>query len=125
MSSAATKIFPGGNVVMQRLKLLAAAALGVAVIASPVAAEPLKIKLQYATVGQFVPMIPLAPKELYPGFLTLSECIGASNLRKLFCEKQLLGFERGPRCRQSVAQLRSILHAPRGARWWRRSTAVR
>jgi ABC-type nitrate/sulfonate/bicarbonate transport system substrate-binding protein len=50
---------------MQSLTFLAAAALGVAVIATPVAAEPLKIKLQYATVGQFVPMIPLAPKELY------------------------------------------------------------
>jgi NitT/TauT family transport system substrate-binding protein len=28
-------------------------------------AEPLKIRIQYATLGQFVPLIPVVPKELY------------------------------------------------------------
>ena len=32
---------------------------------APAQAEPLKIRIQYATVGQFVPLIPVAPKELY------------------------------------------------------------
>jgi NitT/TauT family transport system substrate-binding protein len=41
------------------------AALAAALAFGEAEAEPLKIKLQYASVSQFVPMIPLAPKELY------------------------------------------------------------
>ena len=48
----------------QRL-LACVLALLATVTAGPVHADPLKIRIQYATVGQFVPLIPVAPKELY------------------------------------------------------------
>lgn len=48
--------------------LLGVAALGAVVLATNVAtatAEPVKIRIQYASTSQFVPLIPLVPKELY------------------------------------------------------------
>ena len=46
-------------------------ALLLAIAASwPAQAEPLKIRIQYATLGQFVPLIPVAPKELYKHYGT-------------------------------------------------------
>ena len=48
---------------MKTLVLMA----GLLALLGPVAtqAEPVKIRIQYASTSQFVPMIPLAPKELY------------------------------------------------------------
>jgi hypothetical protein len=40
-----------------------------------------------------------------------SRCIGVPDLRKLFCENDLNGFEGAPRCRHSVAQVWWNLHA--------------
>ena len=44
---------------------LAIAALAAVASAGPAPAEPLKIRLQYASTSQFVPLMPLVPKELY------------------------------------------------------------
>jgi NitT/TauT family transport system substrate-binding protein len=44
---------------------LAIAAVAAASVAGTAQAEPVKIRLQYASTSQFVPLIPLVPKELY------------------------------------------------------------
>src|SRR5262245_41177203 len=47
------------------MKLLSALLLG-ALVAAGADAEPLKLRMQYGSAtGQFVPVIPLAPKEIY------------------------------------------------------------
>ncbi|MDA8119450.1 MAG: hypothetical protein M0Z85_05235, partial [Gammaproteobacteria bacterium] len=52
-------------------------------------------------------------------------CIGAPNLRKCFCNKDLLRLGGISRCRQSVARICLNFHGLKDAVWWRVSTAGR
>jgi transposase len=52
-------------------------------------------------------------------------CIGAENQRKLFCENNLAGSRRFPRCRRSVDRNRWGLHASKAVAWSPILTAAR
>ena len=66
-------------------------------------------------------------EKVQPGYLTEVRCIGARDLRKLFCNNDFSPPKEVPRCRQSVARTCSDLHPSKAAGGggvrWRRMTS--